>query len=665
MRQNEKLNLTYNNQLFMTKLLWQPSVDRIAKSNLLRFITFVNQKNNLQIMNYDSLYEWSIKFPKKFWPLVWEFAAIKASRKWDEVLVNPQQMLGSQWFTNAGLNFAENLLQYRNNKPALIFVNENLTRRTLSYPELFAQVGCFANGLKNQNIKTDDRIAAFMPNLPETAIGMLATTSIGAIWSSCSADFGLHGLIDRFGQIQPKILLTADGYQYNGKTYSLLATVAQLQANIPSIEKIIVVPYLKSTPDISKIPNAILYPDFIADQQPTLTFTQLPFSHPGFILYSSGTTGVPKCIVHSTGGTLIQHLKELILHTDLKESDTIFYYTSCGWMMWNWMVSSLAMGATVILYDGSPLFPKSSQMFDLIDQEKITIFGTSARYISAIAKDNLKPKQTHSLSSLKTILSTGSPLLPENFNYVYQNIKSDLCLSSISGGTDIVSCFALGNPMLPVYSGELQCIGLGLNVQVFDDNGHPIRLQKGELVCTAPFPAMPVYFWNDSNGEKYKSAYFSRYPNVWAHGDYAEITEHNGVIIYGRADAVLKPGGVRIGTAEIYRQLETINDIFEAVAVGQEWQGDIRIILFIKLRKGLQLTEELKDLIKTTLRREASPHHVPAKIIQVADIPKTINNKTVELAVREIIHNRPVKNLDAIANPESLKCFKDLTELQK
>ncbi len=649
----------------MTKPIWKPTPDRIAQSNMLRFINFVAKKNNIHLKDYHELFQWSLSHPEKFWPMIWEFASIKASQSWDQVLVNPKQMLGSQWFTNARLNFAENLLRRRDDKTALIFVNENSTRRSLSYAELFAQVSNLANAFKTQGIKIDDRVAAFLPNLPETVIGMLATTSIGAIWSSCSADFGLNGLTDRFGQIQPKILLTTDGYQYNGKIYSLLSTVAQLQAAIPSIEKIIMVPYLESNPDISHIPNAILYSDFIANQQHNLTFAQLPFSHPGFILYSSGTTDVPKCIVHSTGGTLIQHLKELILHTDVKENDTIFYYTSCGWMMWNWMISSLAIGATVVLYDGSPLFPKPSRMFDLIDQEKITIFGTSARYISAIAKENLKPEQTHSLNSLKTILSTGSPLLPENFDYVYQNIKSDLCLSSISGGTDIISCFALGNPILPVYRGELQCIGLGLNVEVFDEEGHSVREEKGELVCTAPFPAMPVYFWNDPERKKYFNAYFTRFPNVWAHGDYAEITEHDGVIIYGRADAVLKPSGVRIGTAEIYRSLENMSEILEAVAVGQEWQGDIRIILFVKLRGNLQLTEELKNLIKTTLRREASPHHVPAKIIQVADIPKTINNKTVELAVREIIHNRPVKNIDAIANPASLEYFKNLTELNQ
>lgn len=647
----------------MTKPIWQPSPKRIEQSNLQRFIDFVNQQNDLQLVNYNSLYDWSIGYPETFWPNVWEFCDIQSSQRWNEVLVNPQQMLESQWFKNARLNFAENLLQYRDEKPAIIFTNENNTRRSLCYAELYSHVSRFAHALKNLKIRVDDRIAAFMPNLPETIIGMLASTSIGAIWSSCSADFGLHGLLDRFGQIQPKILLTTDAYQYNGKIYSLLPTIKQLQATIPSIEKIIIVPYLTKNPDISQINHATLYADFIGQQEQSLDFVQLPFSHPGFILYSSGTTGVPKCIVHSTGGTLIQHLKELVLHTDLKKEDTIFYYTSCGWMMWNWMVSSLAVGATIILYDGSPLFPKPTQLFDLIDQEKITIFGTSARYISAIAKENLTPKQSHDLDTLKTILSTGSPLLPENFAYVYENIKSDLCLSSISGGTDIISCFALGNPTLPVYKGELQCIGLGMNVQVFDETGNSIRQQKGELVCTAPFPSMPIYFWNDPTFKKYSNAYFSRYPNIWTHGDYAEITEHNGMIIYGRADAVLKPSGVRIGTAEIYRQLENINQILEAVAVGQEWQGDIRVILFVKLREGLILTDELKTLIKTTLRHEASPHHVPAKIIQVADIPKTINNKTVELAVREVIHNRPVKNIDAIANPECLKYFVDQPDL--
>jgi acetoacetyl-CoA synthetase len=647
------------------KAIWCPSSEQIHASQMFQFMQHINQKYGTHLENYASLYEWSIQNIKEFWSEIWAFCGVISRKSWNEILVNSEKMSESQWFTGAELNFAENLLRHsKENKTAIIFYNEKKYRREISYPQLYLMVAQFASALRKAGVKANDRVAAFMPNLPETLIAMLATASIGAIWSSCSPDFGIQGVYDRFSQIQPKILLSADGYFYNINRYDCLEKVRTLQEKIPSIEKIIVVPYLHENPDLSSLQKAVFYDDFIDKNATEINFTSLPFNHPIYILYSSGTTGVPKCIVHGIGGTLLQHLKELMLHTDLKMQDTIFYYTTCGWMMWNWFVSSLAVGATLVLYDGSPFHPKSNILFDLIDKEKITIFGTSAKYISAVEKAKLHPKKKYKLSRLRTILSTGSPLLAANYDFVYKHIKKNVCLSSISGGTDIVSCFALGNPMLPVYSGELQCRGLGMKVEIFDENGHSVREQKGELVCTAPFPAMPIYFWNDPNNEKYHKTYFAKFPNVWTHGDYAELTQHDGIIIYGRSDTILNPGGVRIGTAEIYRQVETIDDILESVVIGQDWNGDVRVVLFVKLHEGINLTEELKNKLKMTIRKNASPHHVPSKIIQVSDIPRTINGKIAELAVRDVVHGRVVKNVDALANPEALENFKDIKELK-
>lgn len=646
----------------MIKLLFQPSQNEILASNLWKFISHVNSTHGLELKNYPELYNWSIAYPEKFWSEVWHFCKIISSHPWQSILTEKNKMPGAKWFVGSRLNFSENLLRHRGNKLALIFKSENGLRRTLSYDELYCQTAQLASAFKKAGIVAGDRIAAWIPNCSEAVIGMLAASSLGAVWSSCSPDFGIHGLVDRFAQIEPKILLMSDGYFYNGKTYENISKIKNIQEQIPSLEKIILIPFIQPEIKIEES-NGILYSDYIDKNASDINFEQLPFDHPLYILYSSGTTGLPKCIVHGAGGVLLQHQKELVLHTNVKSEDIIFYYTTCGWMMWNWYVSALSTGATVILYDGSPFYPKPDILFDLIDEEKISIFGTSAKYISSIEKKGVVPLETHSLISLKTILSTGSPLLPENFDFVYQQIKKDVCLSSISGGTDIVSCFALGNPILPVYSGELQCRGLGLKVEIFNENGESVREEKGELVCTAPFPAMPIYFWNDKNGEKYHHAYFEKFPGIWAHGDYAEITAHDGMIIYGRSDTLLKPGGIRIGTAEIYQQVEKIEEVLESIVVGQEWQNDIRIILFVKLRDNIILNEDLKTRIRKIIRENTSPHHVPAKIIQVSDIPRTMNGKIAEVAVRDVIHNRKVKNVDALANPEVLEFFREIREL--
>jgi len=648
----------------MPKPLWSPSPQRIEQANLSRFIAEVNRNLSLTIKNYSQLYTWSTEQPEQFWPAVWHFCGVKASRQWDSVLTNGNKMPGAKWFTGARLNFAENLLSRRDNKTALIFWGEDQAKRRLSYNELYLQVAQLAAAMRAQGVTVGDRVAGFMPNMPETIIAMLATTSIGAIWSSCSPDFGVSGAVERFGQIEPKLLFAADGYWFKGQALDSLARVGEIARQLPSVEHVVVVPYINTRPDIASLPNAIHWRDFSNNSATEIDFAQLPFDHPLYILYSSGTTGLPKCIVHSAGGTLLQHLKELVLHTDLKESDRIFYFTTCGWMMWNWLVSSLATGATVLLYDGSPFHPKAEILFDYAEQERITIFGTSAKYLAALEKSGAKPKESHDLKALRAILSTGSPLLPESFDYVYRDIKSDLLLASISGGTDIVSCFALGNPLLPVYKGELQCRGLGMKVAIYDEAGHSVRKQQGELVCEAPAPSMPIYFWNDKDGARYRAAYFERFPNIWAHGDYAELTEHGGLIIYGRSDAVLNPGGVRIGTAEIYRQVERLPEVLESIAIGQNWQDDVRIILFVKLREGMALNDELIAKIKTTIRTHATPRHVPAKVIQVNDIPRTLSGKIVELAVRNVVHNRPVTNTEALANPEALELFRNIPELQ-
>ena len=648
----------------MNKPIWEPGTDRVERANLHRFIRFVREATgNEDIRRYSPLYEFSIRQPEKFWSLVWEFCGIRATGEHTPVLVDREKMPGAHWFPNVRLNFAQNLLRFKDDRCAIMFRNEWGHKREFTYAELQGEVGKLAHALKQAGVGIGDRVAGFLPNLPETVIAMLATTSLGAAWSSCSPDFGIRGVVDRFGQIAPKMLFTADKYGYGGKRFDCLDKIRGVLGELPSVERLVVIPYSGEPLRLEGLRNAVAWADFVGSEEHAIAFEPLPFEHPLYVMYSSGTTGVPKCIVHGAGGTLIQHLKELVLHTDLKREDRFFYYTTCGWMMWNWLVSGLAVGATLVLYDGSPSYPDGNALWDLADEVGISVLGTSAKWISAIEKAGIKPRETHKLLNLKTILSTGSPLAPESFDYVYRDVKERVLLASISGGTDIVSCFALGNPLLPVYRGELQCRGLGMKVEILDDAGLSVREQKGELACSAPFPCMPVFFWNDAYGEKYRNAYFSRVPGVWCHGDHALLTDHDSVIIYGRSDATLNPGGVRIGTAEIYRQVEQVPEVLESVAVGQRWDDDERVILFVRLRDGVTLDDALRERIVMQIRANTTTRHVPAKILQVADIPRTISGKITEIAVRDTIHGFPVKNTDALANPQALECFRDLSDL--
>jgi acetoacetyl-CoA synthetase len=547
----------------------------------------------------------------------------------------------------------------------MVFHGEDKVRRRLSWRELYDAVSQLAQALKAAGIQPGDRVAGFVPNMPETVVATLAAAAIGATWSSCSPDFGARGVIDRFGQIGPRILFTADGYYYNGKAHDSLARVAEFLPELPTVERVIVLPYLSSAPDLSKLPRARTLDDVIEPfAAKDIPFARMAFNHPLFIMYSSGTTGVPKCIVHGAGGTLLQHLKEHQLQSDIKAGDRVFYFTTCGWMMWNWLISALASEATLLLYDGSPFHPDGYALYDFAAAERCTLFGTSAKYIDACAKAEVKPVDSRDLSALRTICSTGSPLAPEGFDYIYENVKQDVCLSSISGGTDIISCFVLGNPMGPVWRGEIQARGLGMKVEVWSEDGKPLRGEKGELVCTLPFPSMPVGFWNDPDGKKYRAAYFERFPNVWHHGDYIELTEHDGIIVYGRSDATLNPGGVRIGTAEIYRQVEQLPEILESLVIGQDWDNDVRVVLFVKLKPGQKLDGALQDRIKKQIRANTTPRHVPAKIVQISDIPRTKSGKITELAVRDIVHGRQVKNREALANPEALDLYKDIADLR-
>ena len=650
----------------MTAPLWQPSRDRVSAARVTRFMALVNQRHALTVTTFGELYDWSIDHPQSFWKLIWEFGGVAAARQGERALVDAQQMPGARWFPDARLNFAENLLRRRDDAIAVCFRGEDRKVSSITFADLYARVAELVQALRVAGIEPGDRVAGFMPNIPETVIAMLATTAIGAVWSSCSPDFGVQGVLDRFGQIEPKVLFGVDGYFYNGRTHDSLGKLSEIAASIPGLQRVVIVPYAGDAPDVSGVSSAVLLRDFVAGSASReIEFAQLPFDHPLYIMYSSGTTGVPKCIVHGAGGTLLQHLKEHQLHTDIHPGDVVFYFTTCGWMMWNWLVSALASGATLALYDGSPFYPDGNALFDYADDVGITVFGTSAKYLDALHKAQLRPRETHRLTALKCILSTGSPLAPEGFDYVYRDIKDDVCLSSISGGTDIISCFALGSTVLPVWRGELQCRGLGMRVQVFDEIGHPVRGQKGELVCTAPFPSMPVGFWNDPGGARYRAAYFDRFPGVWCHGDFVELTAHDGIVIYGRSDAVLNPGGVRIGTAEIYRQVEQVDEVLESLVIGQQWDNDVRVVLFVRLREGLQLDSALCDRIRAQVRRNTTPRHVPAKVIQVADIPRTKSGKIVELAVRNLVHGEPVKNREALANPQALELFVDIEELRR
>lgn len=650
----------------MSKLLWQPSQARVRASNMYRFMTRINETYDTTFDSYDGLYQWSIDHIPEFWQEMWDFAAIKASAPWVRVVDDPAKMPGARWFEGARLNFAENLLRYRDDRPALVFRGEDRVRRVLTYARLYDEVARVAQALKQSGVEAGDRVAGFVPNMPESIIAMLAATSLGAAWSSCSPDFGIKGVLDRFGQVQPKVLFTADGYFFKGKALDSLTRIADIVDRIPSVQRVVVIPYVQEKPNISGVSRSILYNDFRAAQEGLeIDFAQLPFDHPLYVMYSSGTTGLPKCMVQSAGGILIHHLKELVLHTDLKREDTIFYFTTCGWMMWNWLVSSLATGATLVLFDGNPFHPAPEALWQMAQDEKITIFGTSAGYLAALQAAGVRPREKFDLTPLRTMLSTGSPLSIESFEFVYDAIKSDLQLASIAGGTDLNGCFALGNPIGPVYAGELQCRGLAMKVFAFDADGNPVVDQEGELVCTAPFPSMPIYFWNDPDYKKYHNAYFAVYPGVWRHGDYIVVTQRGGVVMHGRSDATLNPGGVRIGTAELYRQVEQLEEVADSVVVGQNWENDVRVILFVKLAPGIELTDGLRNKIRKTIRDNTSPRHVPAKIIAVPDIPYTLNMKKVELAVKKTIHNQEVTNKDALRNPESLDYFGKITELSE
>jgi acetoacetyl-CoA synthetase len=667
--------------------IWTPSPERIARANVSRFIERLAHRG-VPVGDWWSLLDWSLADPAEFWTALWEFTGVvaedrAAGRPWIEPvrgldrMAPPDPGRGPAWFTGARLNFAENLLRHGDAADAIVFWNEEGRQAGLSHAELARESHAFASLLAAAGVSPGDRVAGYLPNLPEAVIAMLGASLIGAVWSSCSPDFGAGGVLDRFGQIAPKVLVVADGYRYAGKEIDVLGRAADVVRQLPSVELVVVVPYRGSAPDLSAVPNGVLWGAALEPHRGrTVVPLRLPFDHPLYIMYSSGTTGLPKCMVHGAGGTLLQHLKELVLHTDLGRNDRIFYFTTCGWMMWNWLVSSLAVGATVILYDGAPLSPEREILWRMAEAEGVTVFGTSAKYLALAEKEGLAPGLAFDLSTLRTVLSTGSPLAAHSYDYVYRAIGRDVHLASISGGTDIISCFALGNPVGPVWRGELQTRGLGMRVEILEPAGSeearderrlPRRLPPGvagELCCTLPFPSMPVAFWNDPDGARYRAAYFDVYPNTWRHGDWAELTEHGGLIIHGRSDATLNPGGVRIGTAEIYRRVEQMPEVVESLVVGQEWEGDVRIVLFVRLREGLALDDPLRERIRRTIRDTTSPHHVPRRIVQVADIPRTISGKITELAVREVIHGRPVTNRDALANPAALDLYRDLEELR-
>jgi acetoacetyl-CoA synthetase len=671
--------------------VWTPSPARVAASHLTRFASHAMRHGAPATSgadpaaDYAALWRWSVDRREAFWSAMFEFGGVIASRGTGPVLQDGERMPGARWFVGTELNFAENLLARRDAHPALVFVNERGDRREITYLELHERVARVAAGLAAEGVGAGDVVAGYLPNLPEAVIGMLATTSLGGVWTSCSPDFGINGVLDRFGQVKPKVLFTADGYFYAGKTLDSLEPIRGVLEKLPEVRRVVVVPYVNATPDVSRLPNAVRLADFERDGM--LSFVRRPFDAPLYVMYSSGTTGVPKCIVHGIGGTLLQHRKEHLLHADVGPDDRLFFFTTCGWMMWNWLVSALAGGCTVVLYEGSPFHPGPEVLWKMAEAERVTHFGTSPKYLGALEKAGYVPRERHDLASLRTVLSTGSPLAAEQFDYVYRAIAPlrgpatragaradaaaaatadaapDLHLASISGGTDIVSCFCLGVPWLPVHRGEIQARGLGMAVDIWDDDGRPVVEQRGELVCTKAFPSMPIGFWNDADGARYRAAYFERFPNVWHHGDYAVLTERGGLVILGRSDAVLNPGGVRIGTAEIYRQVEKLDEVLESLAIGQDWDGDVRVVLFVRLRPSVVLDAALEKRIKDTIRANTTPRHVPAKIVAVPDIPRTISGKIVELAVRNVVHGLPVKNTDALANPEALAHFRDRPEL--
>ncbi|WP_085678012.1 MULTISPECIES: acetoacetate--CoA ligase [unclassified Pseudomonas] len=649
----------------MNDVLWRPSTAQIEASRMDAFRRRVNLRYNLQLNDYAALHRWSIEQRAAFWQTLADYFQVAWHTPPSQVLSEGAQMPEARWFSGATLNFAEHLLRRRDDRPALVSVREDGQRVVFTHAQLAAEVAGLQKAFKAAGIEPGDRIAAVMPNTWQTLVAMLACSSLGAVWSTSSPEFGLHGIIDRFGQIEPKLLLVCAGYEYAGKSIDQVDKINQVCAQLPALQQLIVVPHTRPQTQASEFSasRVSLWDNFYtAGGEPV--FASLPFDHPLYILYSSGTTGVPKCIVHRAGGVLLQHLKEHGLHNDLKADDVLFYYTTCGWMMWNWLASGLAVGATLVLYDGSPFHPGPERLLDLIDAERIQAFGTSAKYLAALEQEGLVPAHSHRLDSLRLILSTGSPLSPHSYDYIYGKIKADLCLASMSGGTDIVSCFVLGNPTLPVRRGEMACKGLGMAVEVWNEQGQPVLDEKGELVCTRNFPSMPLGFWHDDDGSRYHDAYFSQFPGVWAQGDYAEQRSSGGLLIHGRSDAVLNPGGVRIGTAEIYRQVEKVEEVLESVAIGQDWHGDVRVVLFVRLRDGLHLDDALRQRIRQVIRQYTTPRHVPAVIAQVSDIPRTLSGKLVELAIRNVVHGLPVKNTDALANPQALEQFRDRTELR-